>query len=150
MDELAEARSDAAGIAWDLVYQSRSGPPSQPWLEPDICDVIEELPGKGVTGVAVVPLGFVSDHMEVLWDLDTEAMETADELGLRAIRTPTPSVHPAYVAGLVDLITERLDGTDPADRAHETALGPWDDVCRPGCCENKRLGFQPALAGVAP
>ena len=63
------------GVEWELVYQSRSGPPQVPWLEPDICDVIEKLPGKGVTGVAVVPLGFVSDHMEVLWDLDTEARD---------------------------------------------------------------------------
>ncbi|WP_315550212.1 ferrochelatase [Microbacterium aurum] len=136
--------------AWQLVYQSRSGPPQVPWLEPDINDAMAELPGRGRRAVLIVPLGFVSDHMEVLWDLDTEALETAGELGLTAIRTPTPGTHPAYVAGLVDLITERLDGTDPADRPHETALGPWDDVCRPGCCENKRLGFQPALAGVAP
>ena len=139
-----------SACAWQLVYQSRSGPPQVPWLEPDINDAMAELPGRGRRAVLIVPLGFVSDHMEVLWDLDTEALETAGELGLTAIRTPTPGTHPAYVAGLVDLITERLDGTDPADRPHETALGPWDDVCRPGCCENKRLGFQPALAGVAP
>ncbi|APZ33988.1 ferrochelatase [Microbacterium aurum] len=139
-----------SACAWQLVYQSRSGPPQVPWLEPDINDAMQELPAAGRKAVLIVPLGFVSDHMEVLWDLDTEALETAGELGLTAIRTPTPGTHPAYVAGLVDLITERLDGTDPADRPHETALGPWDDVCRPGCCENKRLGFQPALAGVAP
>ncbi|MBZ6373350.1 MAG: ferrochelatase [Microbacterium hominis] len=139
-----------SACAWQLVYQSRSGPPQVPWLEPDINDAMAELPGRARRAVLIVPLGFVSDHMEVLWDLDTEALETAGELGLTAIRTPTPGTHPAYVAGLVDLITERLDGTDPADRPHETALGPWDDVCRPGCCENKRLGFQPALAGVAP
>lgn len=139
-----------SACAWQLVYQSRSGPPQVPWLEPDINDAMAEIPGRGRRAVLIVPLGFVSDHMEVLWDLDTEALETAGELGLTAIRTPTPGTHPAYVAGLVDLITERLDGTDPADRPHETALGPWDDVCRPGCCENKRLGFQPALAGVAP
>lgn len=139
-----------SACAWQLVYQSRSGPPQVPWLEPDINDAMAELPGRGRRAVLIVPLGFVSDHMEVLWDLDTEALETAGELGLTAIRTPTPGTHRAYVAGLVDLITERLDGTDPADRPHETALGPWDDVCRPGCCENKRLGFQPALAGVAP
>jgi len=139
-----------SACAWQLVYQSRSGPPQVPWLEPDINDAMQELPAAGRKAVLIVPLGFVSDHMEVLWDLDTEALETAADLGLAAIRTPTPGTHPAYVSGLVDLITERLDGTDPADRPHETALGPWDDVCRPGCCENKRLGFQPALAGVAP
>ncbi|WP_448390441.1 ferrochelatase [Microbacterium aurum] len=136
--------------AWQLVYQSRSGPPQVPWLEPDINDAMQELPAAGRKAVLIVPLGFVSDHMEVLWDLDTEALETAQELGLTAIRTPTPGTHPAYVAGLVDLVAERLAGTAPEDRPHETALGPWYDVCRPGCCENKRLGFQPALAGVAP
>ena len=140
----------APGVAWQLVYQSRSGPASQPWLEPDINDAMQELPAAGRKAVLIVPLGFVSDHMEVLWDLDTEALETAQELGLTAIRTPTPGTHPAYVAGLVDLVAERLAGTAPEDRPHETALGPWYDVCRPGCCENKRLGFQPALAGVAP
>ncbi|EXJ52986.1 ferrochelatase [Microbacterium sp. MRS-1] len=149
---VAEAIMSRLGssCAWQLVFQSRSGPPQVPWLEPDINDAMAELPARGRKAVLIVPLGFVSDHMEVLWDLDTEAMETADELGLTAIRTPTPGTHPAYVAGLVDLMVERLNGTAAADRAHETDLGPWYDVCRPGCCENKRLGFQPALAGIAP
>ena len=138
------------GSAWQLVYQSRSGPPQVPWLEPDINDALQELPGRGRRAVLIVPLGFVSDHMEVLWDLDTEALETAGELGLVALRTATPSTHPAYVAGLVDLMEERLRGTGPDERPHVTDLGPWYDVCRPGCCENKRLGFQPALAGIAP
>lgn len=138
------------GSAWQLVYQSRSGPPQVPWLEPDINDALQELPARGRKAVLIVPLGFVSDHMEVLWDLDTEALETAGELGLVALRTATPGTHPAYVSGLVDLIEERLHGTAPDERPHLTDLGPWDDVCRPGCCENKRLGFQPALAGIAP
>ena len=139
-----------SSCAWQLVFQSRSGPPQVPWLEPDINDAMAELPARGRRAVLIVPLGFVSDHMEVLWDLDTEAMETAEELDLVAIRTPTPGTHPAYVSGLVDLMVERLKGTAAADRPHETDLGPWYDVCRPGCCENKRLGFQPALAGIAP
>lgn len=138
------------GSSWQLVFQSRSGPPQVPWLEPDINDALRELPARGRTAVLIVPLGFVSDHMEVLWDLDTEALETAGELGLVALRTATPGIHPAYVAGLVDLIEERLRGTPAAERPHETDLGPWYDVCRPGCCENTRLGFQPALAGIAP
>lgn len=137
-------------LPWQLVFQSRSGPPQVPWLEPDINDAMRELPGRGRTAVLIVPLGFVSDHMEVLWDLDTEALETAAELGLTALRTATPSIHPAYVSGLVDLVEERLHGTAPDERPHVTDLGPWYDVCRPGCCENKRLGFQPALAGIAP
>ncbi|WP_125132082.1 ferrochelatase [Microbacterium sp. 10M-3C3] len=144
---MAEA---APEVSWSLVYQSRSGPPSQPWLEPDVNDEIRSLAEAGVRAVAIVPLGFVSDHMEVLWDLDTEAMETAEEVGIRAVRTPTPGVDPAYVSGLVDLIEERLRGVPAADRPHRTALGPWFDVCRPGCCENVRAGFKPAASGVAP
>ncbi len=136
-------------VPWDLVFQSRSGPPSQPWLEPDVNDALRGLAAEGVEAVLLVPLGFVSDHMEVKWDLDTEAMETAEELGITAIRTPTPGIDRAYVSGLVDLIEERLHGTPRADRPHETALGPWYDVCRPGCCENVRLGFKPAAAGLA-
>jgi ferrochelatase len=139
-----------AGTRWQLVYQSRSGPPTQPWLEPDVNDAIAALPAEGVEAVVIVPLGFVSDHMEVLWDLDTEATETAEEHGLVVIRTPTPGTHPAYVRGLVDLVLERVHGTPTAERPALTALGPWYDVCRPGCCENARLGFKPAIAGVAP
>ncbi|WP_353111234.1 ferrochelatase [Microbacterium sp.] len=137
-------------LPWELVFQSRSGPPSQPWLEPDINDVIAELPSRGVEAVVIVPLGFVSDHMEVLWDLDTEAMESAAEAGIRAVRTPTPGVHPAFVSGLVDLVEERIEGTPAAERPHVTPLGPWYDVSRPGDCENARLGFRPAAAGIAP
>ena len=150
MGDLAAERPDAASVAWDLVYQSRSGPPSQPWLEPDVVDVIETLPDAGVRAVAIVPLGFVSDHMEVLWDLDTEAVEAAEEAGLRAVRTATPGVDPAYVTGLIDLVMERVEGTPTAERPHRTALGPWFDVCRPACCENVRAGFKPAAAGIAP
>ncbi len=150
MSQIAEDVPDAADVPWQLVYQSRSGPPSQPWLEPDVCDVIEGLPAEGARAVAIVPLGFVSDHMEVLWDLDTEAMDAAAEAGLAAVRTPTPGIDPVYVAGLVDLIEERLKGTPAAERPHVTKLGPWFDVCRPGCCENVRAGFKPAASGIAP
>lgn len=150
MREVAEAVPGAAHVPWQLVYQSRSGPPTQPWLEPDVCDVIESLPEVDAKAVVIVPLGFVSDHMEVLWDLDTEAMEAAEEAGLRAVRTPTPGIDPAFVAGLVDLVQERLQGTPAAERPHETDLGPWFDVCRPGCCENIRAGFKPAASGLAP
>ncbi|GAA1182672.1 ferrochelatase [Nesterenkonia xinjiangensis] len=138
------------GTGWELVYQSRSGPPSQPWLEPDVCDRIAELPGEGVKAVAVVPLGFLSDHMEVLWDLDEEAMEAAEEAGLRAVRTPTPGVHQAFVSSLVDLVQERMEAVPVSERPHLTELGPWYDVCRPGCCENVRRGFSPVAAGVVP
>ncbi|MCU1473412.1 ferrochelatase [Amnibacterium sp.] len=138
------------GVEWELVFQSRSGPPSQPWLEPDVNDAIRRLAGEGVRAVVIVPLGFVSDHMEVMWDLDTEAMRTADEVGVIAVRTPTPGIDPAYVSGLVDLVLERRDGLPAAERPAETDLGPWYDVCRSGCCENARLGFRPVVAGLTP
>ena len=145
-----EALPDAGAPGHSLVYQSRSGPPSMPWLEPDVNDAIRELAGKGIRAVVIVPLGFISDHMEVKWDLDTEAMETAEEVGVFAVRVPTPGVHAAFVSGLVDLVLERRDGTAVEDRPALTSLGPWYDVCRSGCCENVRLGFKPAIAGVAP
>ena len=143
-------REAGTDIPWQLVYQSRSGPPTQPWLEPDVNDVIRGFASEGVEAVVIVPLGFVSDHMEVLWDLDTEATETAEEHGMIAVRTPTPGTHPAYVRGLVDLVLERVNGTPAAERPAKTELGPWYDVCRPGCCENARLGFKPAISGVVP
>lgn len=121
----------APASPWSLVYQSRSGDPRTPWLEPDINDAIGELAAGGLTeAVVIVPFGFVSDHMEVMWDLDNEAIETAGEHGLKARRVPTPGVHPAYVAGLVDLVLERLNDVPAADRPHLTALGPWPDHAR--------------------
>lgn len=137
--------ADYAAVPWSLVYQSRSGAPSTPWLEPDVNDAITELAGTGVRTVVIVPVGFVSDHMEVMWDLDEEAMETAREAGLHAERVPTPGVHEAFVGGLVDLVVERID--PQAGRPSLTPLGPWYDVCRPGCCSNPR-GNRPAVAGL--
>ena len=148
--EVVMHEAGADQVPWRLVYQSRSGPPSMPWLAPDINDAIDELPAAGIRAVIIVPIGFVSDHMEVLWDLDNEAMQTSERNGLVAVRVPTPGIHHAYVAGLVDLVLERKDGVPVADRPAMTSLGPWYDVCRPGCCENTRLGFRPAAAGVAP
>ncbi len=132
---------------WSLVYQSRSGAPHVPWLEPDINDALAELPGKGVKGVVVVPLGFVSDHMEVRWDLDTEAAETSAELGLVFDRAPTPGTHQKFVAGLVDMICERTIENHIEQRPAMTKLGPWFDVCNPGCCANFR-GEKPVIAEV--
>ena len=117
-----------AGTPWSLVYQSRSGSPSVPWLEPDINAAIDELAADGVEALVVVPIGFVSDHMEVMWDLDTEAAETAAAHGMLAIRVPTPGTHPAFVAGLVDLVVERLDDVPDDERPHVTELGPWPDL----------------------
>jgi ferrochelatase len=150
MDRIAVP--DGVTVGSQLVFQSRSGPPSQPWLEPDINDAIAELAAAddGPDAVVIAPIGFVSDHLEVLWDLDNEAIETAAEHGIDAIRVATPGTDAAFVAGLADLVRERLDGR-PADRRDAlSGLGPWYDVCRPGCCANARRPFSPALGGVAP
>ncbi|WP_430591921.1 ferrochelatase [Humidisolicoccus flavus] len=143
------ANEAAPGYPWKLVYQSRSGPPTQPWLEPDINDVIEDI-GETRKAIIVVPIGFVSDHMEVMWDLDEEAKESAEEQNLWFRRVATPGSDPAYVEGLIDLVLERVNGTPVEQRPALTKLGVDYDVCRPGCCENPRLGFRPALAGIAP
>ena len=97
----------------DLAYQSRSGPPHMPWLEPDIGDRLSELAAEGVSTVVVSPIGFISDHMEVVYDLDRLAAKQADELGITMIRASTAGTHESFVAGLAALIEERLNGTEP-------------------------------------
>ncbi len=136
-------------VEWDLVYCSRSGPPTQPWLEPDVNDHLAELAGQGVPGVVVVPIGFVSDHMEVVFDLDTEAAQTARELGMGFVRVPTVGTDPRFVAGLVDLVHERaaLARGESPERPASGALGPLHDVCPVGCCRNLRAD-RPAACGV--
>jgi len=115
-----------------VVYQSRSGSPHSPWLEPDVCDHIRALAERGVTEVVVSPIGFVSDHMEVLFDLDVEAREAAEEAGVGFVRAGTAGTHPAFVAMIRELIQERLDPSLP--RRALGRFGPSHDVCQPGCC----------------
>ncbi len=140
---VAEAGREVEVPAWSLVYQSRSGAPQVRWLEPDINDAICEEHAGGMRAVVVVPVGFVSDHVEVIWDLDDEAQETCDELGVRMIRTPTPGVHPRFVEGLADLVQERHAGAAPIALS---PLGPWRNVCAVGCCANTRADL-PTVAG---
>lgn len=117
--------------AWDLVFQSRSGPPEVPWLEPDINDHLRTLRAGGTESVVVVPLGFVSDHMEVVYDLDTEAAATAAELGMTMVRAATAGTHPAFVAALADIVGHAL-----ADTRALVAVGePWPHPCAPNCCD---------------
>lgn len=99
---------------WDLVWQSRSGPPHIPWLEPDVCDHLEALHAKGVRAVVVVPIGFVSDHMEVIYDLDVEAKDTAERLGMAFARAATPGTHPRFVAMVKELLAEPEPAPCPA------------------------------------
>ncbi|MGY1709715.1 ferrochelatase [Geodermatophilus sp. SYSU D00758] len=103
----------APGREFDLVWQSRSGPPSVPWLEPDVNDHLRALAENGEKAVVLFPVGFVSDHLEVIWDLDNEARETAEELGLALVRAATAGTHPAFVRSLVELLRERRAGGPP-------------------------------------
>ena len=107
---------------WQLVYQSRSGSPSQPWLGPDVCDHLKDLRSLGVTEVVVAPIGFVSDHMEVVYDLDVEARKVADEIGMNLVRARTAGTHPAFVRMIRELIVERIDNVVPPA------------MCAPSCC----------------
>jgi ferrochelatase len=141
------ALPEAGSAGWQLAYQSRSGPPTMPWLDPDINDVIEDLAAAGRKGVIVVPVGFVSDHVEVVWDLDNEALETAAECGLWFRRVATPGTDPRFVAALVDLVLERLDDSAAApQRISPTGLAPRPNFCAVGCCTNQR-GVKPTTAG---
>ena len=115
-----------------LVYQSRSGPPSQPWLEPDVCDHLKTLAGGDVTDVIIAPIGFISDHMEVLFDLDTEASDLCKELGLNMVRAKTVGTHPRFISMIRELIVERIN--QPAERPALGELGASHDVCPEDCC----------------
>ena len=117
---------------WDLVYQSRSGPPSMPWLDPDICDHLDGLKAKGIPSVVVSPLGFVSDHMEVLFDLDLEARDHAAKIGMNYVRASTPGNDPKMVEMVVELIRERLE--DWPERRTIGRLPAKHDVCPENCC----------------
>jgi ferrochelatase len=117
---------------WDLVYQSRSGSPHHPWLEPDVCDHIQTLKTESdATDLVLFPVGFISDHMEVLFDLDTEAKEICDTLGINMVRAKSVGIHPAFVSMIRELILERTSGAEK--RATGTLPANWD-VCPPDCC----------------
>lgn len=141
--ESSRLTAEAAGIQrWQLVYQSRSGPPGQPWLEPDVCDSLRALQREGARAVILDPIGFISDHMEVLYDLDREAGELAQKMGLTLVRAATPGTHPLFVQMIGELILERVDPATP-----RRAIGghpPHHDVCPEHCCPSGR----PAIPGA--
>jgi protoporphyrin/coproporphyrin ferrochelatase len=171
---IADRVAAETGVArtWALVYQSRSGPPSQPWLEPDVAQHLEQLGVDRVPAAVLVPIGFVSDHMEVVYDLDVLARETADRIGLPMTRAATPGSDPRFVAMVADLVRERVEDENSVEgensaqdensagaggessatgrpavvRPGLSPLGPWRDVCLAGCCPNPR-GPRPAVAG---
>ena len=149
----AQAESAGAGNRtlprWDLVYQSRSGSPHTPWLEPDINDALTEAQATGYRAAIVVPIGFISDHVEVIWDLDTQAAETAAGLGLDYYRVQTAGIDPRFVEGIADLLEEKLaaavaaNGGTAAGDAAATA-----GFCSTNCCLNQRASL-PVIAGPA-
>ncbi len=113
--------------SWTLAYQSRSGPPTQSWLGPDILECLTSFKASGITNVVVAPIGFVSDHMEVVYDLDVAARKLSEEIGLKLVRARTPGTHPAFIRMIRDLIVERTDAISEGIRAEP-------DVCGVNCC----------------
>ena len=133
LGEAARLVADELGRdQWCLVYQSRSGSPAQPWLAPDILDYLRELHAAGIRDVVISPIGFVSDHMEIIYDLDTEAMALCNELGLNMIRAATAGTHPSFIKMIRELIMERIDPERP--RRFLGAKGARNNSCHSDCC----------------
>lgn len=131
---------------YELVYQSRSGPPQVPWLEPDIVDYMEEIHEQGINDVIIVPVGFISDHMEVMFDLDTEALEAAEEMGMKMVRADTVGTAKPFVQMIRELVEERMT-TNPV----REALGQYDanhDICPVDCCLPGKRPARPATASA--
>ena len=125
---------------WQLVYQSRSGSPHQPWLEPDVCDAIRESAGDGTRDIVVVPVGFISAHMEILFDLDTEARELCEQLDIKMVRADTVGHEPRFITMLRELIEERIGEKDPL-AVGDLAAPPH--VCAADCCPIGVSGGRP-------
>lgn len=138
---VAESLMDSSEFEWSLVYQSRSGAPGSPWLEPDINDALAEAHERGVTHALMVPIGFISDHVEVVWDLDTQAMATANDLGMDCQRVDTAGVHDEFVRALIDLVESAADA-DGTGRPAE-----WPGLCADNCCPNPRAA-KPVVQGI--
>ncbi|MEU9250386.1 ferrochelatase [Streptomyces sp. NPDC048270] len=147
---IADEVAARTGLAhpWQLVYQSRSGAPHIPWLEPDICDHLEVLHAEGAPAVVMVPIGFVSDHMEVLYDLDSEATAKAAELGLPVARSATVGADPAFAGAVRELVRERAarERGDAVEECWVGRLGQSHDLCAVGCCPGRTP--RPAAAGA--
>jgi ferrochelatase len=159
--EASRLISERVGASsWALTFQSRSGPPAQPWLEPDVCDYIRSFhetdaaradtaaradaaradtaarADSATRDIVLIPAGFISDHMEVAYDLDVEARACCDELGVRMVRAETAGTHPRFVDMIVELVEERLSAS--TDRPAAGALEPWPDHCSLDCCPSGR------------
>ncbi len=135
--ELVAGALKLSDSRWQLVFQSRSGPPHQPWLEPDVCDVIRQLGAEtDVTDVVLVPIGFLSDHIEILYDLDIEAVQAAEEVGVELTRAAAVGTHAQFVSAIRQLVLERLDPDRP--RATVGNMEAVPDVCPPDCCAMRK------------
>jgi ferrochelatase len=143
---LISERLGAAAGDWEVVWQSRSGPPSQPWLEPDILGTLNRLAARGVSRVVVAPIGFISDHMEVVYDLDVEAAARAMELGIQLVRAATVGTDPRFVAMIGELYRERAVPGTP--RRSLGSLAPAHDRCPARCCLPPDATPLPAIGGV--
>ena len=141
LEETARFIAAESGISnWQLVYQSRSGSPHQPWLEPDVCDAIRESAGDGTRDIVVVPVGFISAHMEILFDLDTEARELCEQLDIRMVRADTVGHEPRFITMLRELIEERIGEKDPL-AVGDLAAPPH--ACVADCCPIGVSGGRP-------
>lgn len=133
--ETCRLTAEAVGLGtgrWNLVWQSRSGRPSDPWLEPDILEHLRSAAAQSQRDVVIMPIGFLSDHMEVLYDLDYEARQVAEQLGIKMVRAATVGTHPLFVRMIRELIEERLSGQP--ERAATGQFSAAPDVCPPDCC----------------
>ena len=149
LEEVRRLVSARVGITNDaLVYQSRSGAPGQPWLEPDILDYLREVKEKNLaSAVVIAPISFISDHMEVLYDLDIEARQLCESLGLPMARAKTVGVHPKFIAAIRELILERTEGTEKRALG---SLGPRQDVCAEDCCPAPQRPARPQMPQTHP
>ena len=141
--QLRDASGVVAGLVggnhpWRLAFQSRSGPPTVPWLEPDVGDVLSELAAQDASAAVIVPVGFVCDHLEVIYDLDVVARPLAARLGLPVIRAGTVGVHPDFIAMIGELVSERTRPDGDVPRRALGRLGPRPDPCVDGCCPAPR------------
>ncbi len=150
LEEVRKLVSARLGIANDaLVYQSRSGAPGQPWLEPDILDYLREVKARDLAGAVVLaPISFISDHMEVLYDLDIEARQLCESLSLPMARAKTVGVHPKFIAMIRELIVERT--SEETERRALGTLGPRADVCQENCCPAPQRPIRPAAVRARP
>ncbi len=145
--ETARLVAESAGFEnWELVYQSRSGSPTQPWLGPDILDYLRNLHEDGVNNVLLAPIGFTSDHIEILYDLDIEARQLAITLGMKMVRAATAGTHPVFVRAIRELVEERISLFRP--RTSIGRFGPNQDCCPEDCCPAPQSTGKPLVLAV--